>query len=344
MNDRTISNFYRSIRQYAESIKDTLPLIEIRIVWHGGEPLLLANSFFERALQAQSKELKSFLVVNYIQTNLYKVKWDKIEFLHENRFKLSISVDFADEVRVSYSKKESNGIAITAIEELTKRAIPFGIVTVVGNHNVDHLHEKYEWISTRAESWRLIPIFSGGPVESNFLGASGADLIKCFDSIFEARLSSSNPIPIEPIDSYLTTGVDDILMRRRPNLLSRTIENVFVINVNGDLFLRPFAYNPEYCLGNVNYLPISHMLESTAYMECTKFFKDSIRDNCASCDLNGACDKSPVYEHGGFSEGEMGPICVIPREFTSLLKEKVTSAGFDAREISNIIEGELRKF
>ena len=120
MREETLGRLFDEISSFACHIRSLGIEPKIHIVWHGGEPLLVDTAFFSSAIHHQNRALGGECVSNYIQTNLYKVKTDRLNEVRRLGFKISVSIDFSEGTRVSLYGNESNGIAMSAAETLRR--------------------------------------------------------------------------------------------------------------------------------------------------------------------------------------------------------------------------------
>ncbi len=87
MSERTLEEL---TRQYIGSQEGKV----ISFAWQGGEPTLMGQEFFQKALELQDKYRRPGMIIeNTLQTNgtLLDDQWCR--FLHDNRFLVGLSVD-----------------------------------------------------------------------------------------------------------------------------------------------------------------------------------------------------------------------------------------------------------
>lgn len=70
----------------------------IRWIWHGGEPALMGVDFFEEAVTLQRRYLKGHSVRNGIQSNATLIDDRFLEFLLDNHFAVTSSIDGPEEI------------------------------------------------------------------------------------------------------------------------------------------------------------------------------------------------------------------------------------------------------
>ena len=137
-------------------------------------------------------------------------------------------------------------------------------------------------------------------------------------------------IPIAPLDDCVKWAALKIAGRRLTgDVLRDMLDNIFVINVNGDVFTRPFAYDREFCLGNINAASVPEMIGSETYRSCRLKILGRKLGNCAECEYHGFCDTSPMHEHGSVRDDGDGGRCVVTRRVIREIERELTGAGID---------------
>jgi radical SAM protein with 4Fe4S-binding SPASM domain len=205
---------------------------------------------------------------------------------------------------------------------------------VLGAHNRDALPDAYDWVSEFAEGWRILPAFAGGPEENIArLQLPEEDVVRTFLAVFERRANAKKHIPIAPIDDYIRAAALKIGGQTAHGDVDRDVlDNIFVINVNGDVFTRPFAYDAQFRLGNINCDSMAEIVERETYRSCQAAIRRRKIRNCASCDYRGICNSSPMHEHGSVTRDG---ICVVPRRSIAEIGQVLSAAGVDRAVIAD---------
>jgi uncharacterized protein len=104
--------------------------------WHGGEPLLMGRSFYEKALALQKASQKPGQEIeNTIQTNALILNECWVEFFQRNGFHVGVSLDgpapVHDEVRRTLGNRNSFLEALRATHLLKSSSMRFGVLSVV---------------------------------------------------------------------------------------------------------------------------------------------------------------------------------------------------------------------
>ncbi len=325
----TLERLFADIDRLGDHLMSLGVVPNFFFVWHGGEPLLLAPDFYRNIAELQRRNIHKFPYRNGVQTNLHSVDQETLAFVLDSGWDLGVSIDFADDARINAGGRCSNASVIASAERLHKSGAQFGVISVLGMHNRDALHRAYDWVAATAQSWRILPVFAGGPeYEISRLSLPEEDVVRVLLEIFERRAGSAKHIPVAPLDDYIKSAALKIAGEPSGSgdVARDLLDNIFIINVNGDVFTRPFAYDDRYCLGNIGRESMIEMVAGQAYRSCQEAIRLRKARNCVHCDFGGFCDSSPMHEHG--SVGSDG-CCLVHRRAIGEIETALRSAGVD---------------
>lgn len=302
-------------------------------VWHGGEPLLLSRDFYRNIADRQQRNIRGFSYRNGVQTNLYGVNREALAYVLDSGWDLGVSIDFADGARVNAGGRCSNAPVIAAAERLRASGGRFGVISVLGTHNCDALLRAYDWVAETAVSWRILPVFAGGPEDGiSQLKLPEEAVVRVLLDVFEHRARSPKHIPVAPLDEYIRDAALKIAGEHAENGSSARdlLDNIFVVNVNGDVFTRPFAYDDTHCLGNIGRVSMIEMIAGGTYRACQRAIRLRKERNCLHCDFEGFCDTTPMHEHGSVDGAGR---CLVHRRAIGEIEAALRGAGVDRATI-----------
>jgi uncharacterized protein len=331
MSGETLERLFAGVDAFGDELCARGIVPEFSFVWHGGEPLLLSPDYYRRMTELQQRHIHRYPYRNSVQTNLFGINRDALKFAITAGWELGVSIDFADGIRTNRGRRDSNGTVIAAAEALRKSGARFGAISVLGAHNRDTLVAAYDWVSEFAEGWRILPMFSGGPEESlSRLRLPADEVVRVFCALFERRVGAKTHIPIAPLDDYVKWTALKIAGRPLAGgILREMLDNIFVVNVNGDVYTRPFAYDGQFRLGNINAASMLEMIDGETYRSCRHRILGRKLGNCAGCEYRGFCDTSPMHEHGSVTDDTDGGRCVVTRRTIQDIERELTAAGID---------------
>jgi uncharacterized protein len=335
MDSGTLEKLFSGIDRLGDHLSVSGISPTFSFVWHGGEPLLMQPKYYRHAASLQATHIRSFPYRNSVQSNLYGSVAPTLSYVLACGWRLGISIDFAAGVRRNGGNRDSDAQVIANAEALYRRGGRFGVVSVLGEHNARSIAAAYDWVQEYATGWRILPVFGGGP-EKSVAGLRLADdeIVRVFCDIFERRSHSEKHVPVDPIDSYACVAMLKLAgERNQAHPFANTLDTNFIVNVNGDIYTRPFAYRKGYCLGNINRMGMPELIRSAAYRRCQTSMRQGKRDNCANCEHRGFCDSSPIHEHWSMTTEESRRLCIYPRRAIEAIENRLRDEGVNRATI-----------
>jgi uncharacterized protein len=334
MGAATLERLFADIDGFGDHLRGIGVEPKFFFVWHGGEPLLLAPGLYRRIADMQRGNIRKFPYRNGVQTNLHRVNQEALAFVLDSDWDLGVSVDFADGARVNAGGRCTNASVIATAEGLRASGAKFGMISVLGAHNRDTLPGAYDWVARTAVSWRILPVFAGGPEDGiSRLSLPEEDVVRVLLEIFERRANASRHIPVAPLDEYVKGAALKIAGERADgaDVARDLLDNIFVVNVNGDVFTRPFAYDAAFCIGNIGRNSMVELVAADTYRACQGAIRLRKARNCLQCEFAGFCDSSPMHEHGSVDdEGR----CLVHRRMIGEIEAALRGAGVDRSVIA----------
>lgn len=132
----------------ANSVGDTAG--NIRITWHGGEPLSCGSVYFKELLLPFESLRVSGKVSHSIQTNGTLINDEWCLLFKKYNIQVGVSLDgpkWANHKRVSWNNRESYANVIKGINFLKKHEVPFSVICVVGEHSLNQAGELYDFFT-----------------------------------------------------------------------------------------------------------------------------------------------------------------------------------------------------
>lgn len=273
------------------------------IVWHGGEPTALPLEYLEDVMRLQHEIfprawLESGRIKNRIQTNLYSLSDDKLEFLDRNEFGIGVSFDVIPGVRLDARGQETEARVVANIGRLESFGIKPAFLVVIAAHTARSINGVYEFLRERAEPCRLLPLFDG-PAERPLEGVIAdrpvinAALMQMFSRWFE----DGCPFPIRLFDEYLTIVILKLLGLSRDFQYDRREigDKILVVNLDGRLYEPCTGYSDEFALGNLNSESIDQIFASPGYRRSIER-SDKVRALvCERCEYFEACGAKEMF-------------------------------------------------
>ncbi|MGZ9074186.1 MAG: radical SAM protein [Burkholderiaceae bacterium] len=271
------------------------------IVWHGGEPLLLAPSYMESVLERQryvfgADALAQGELQNVLQTNLVAVTDSKLDLLAREKFRLGVSLDWLPGVRLDLRGRETEARVMQNLARVLERGIPVVVSTVLAGHTIAHLPRIHGACAELGVPLHLIPMFKAPHVSSqaSFATTDGA-IADALGDLFDHWMAAGCPVRVEPISTYLVTVLQRISGLERPALGRRVVGETFLtVNTNGDVYQPRERYVTGRSLGNLFRQSIDEILASPAYAASLERDAELLVRHCRQCRYRGGCEGYPV--------------------------------------------------
>ncbi len=161
---------YDNIKLNHDSIYKILELAanefsHVKIIWHGGEPLLMGVPFYLRCVQIEREINKKYGThfINSIQTNASLIDKSYINFFKNNNFYVGISFDGPyNSVLRTHSEEVER--AITLMQD---NKLKFSCICVLCDDNINKYIELYQWFNQKGISLSFNPIFESGEAKNH---------------------------------------------------------------------------------------------------------------------------------------------------------------------------------
>jgi len=323
-----LDTFVTFIRQYARLAGPVQS-----VAWQGGEPMIMGLPFFKKVVELHQEAVKEAkfggeVKVSYgFQTNgtLLNDAW--ASFFKENHFLVGVSIDgppeWHDEYRRDHQRRGSHQRVMKGVECLRKHQVPFNVLAVVNEVNVQKPKELLRWfVSSGFTDLQFIPCVEPAPGHSTVVEGKGTGSISCeeygrfLNGLFEA---------------WLEAGVDTVRIRDFDNMaqmlwgfpseacnFAPTCGYV-VLEHNGDCYPCDFFVDPEMKLGNIHETSLESMLESEKFQRFSQA-KECLHSDCLECEWHPLCNGGcPRYRflNSGSREYSLSYFCPSYKEFYS---------------------------
>lgn len=301
MDEKLLEQF---TKEYIEM--QTIP--QVLFTWHGGEPLLLPISFYEKALSLQRKYGSGRQIDNVIQTNGTLLTDEWCEFLKNNHFLVGISIDGPQEYHDYYrSNQHGDGTwqkVMHGIELLKKHGVEWNGMAVVNAYNVKHPLEFYHFFKEiGCQYLQFAPI-----VERQYDLDGKKHLAHAFEekdvSLTEESITSEewgdflctlfDEWVRHDVGKYYVEIFDCILANwvgEPPGtcIFGKECANVGVMERNGDLYSCDHFVFPSYKLGNIKEKSLISMFYGEKQQHFANLKSSCLPQQCKECNYLFAC-------------------------------------------------------
>lgn len=262
--------------------------------WTGGEAFLMDVDFYEKVVSLQRKHaIKPY--TNCVQTSGYLFNKKLIDFLIENNFEISVTIDGPGQIhdanRPSQTGSGSFEQVMKTRDYIVKQKGSCGFISTITKNNLGHEREMLEFFRTLdVNSFHSNPyiFFDKNIVKEKTLALDNNDYASYFISQFNAWYESGKIKPIPLVTDYFMNGLS--AKKSSPRTLctfgGRCLTNFIAITPNGDCYNCPkFTGHPNMLLGNIRDKTIAEILD----IDTNKKMKELV---CQRLDAMLKCEKS----------------------------------------------------
>ncbi|MCG8430976.1 MAG: radical SAM protein [Candidatus Omnitrophica bacterium] len=266
----------------------------IRIIWHGGEPLLAGIEFFRKVVTMQKAYKKKY--TNCIQTNGLLLTEDIAGFLKDNSFQVGVSLDgpraLNDAVRVDRSGNGTFENVFKNILLLKEQKVPFGILVAVSRHNAGKAKELYSFCRQYGLPFKVSSLYTSGNARDNIdlLAISPDEYAGFLEELAQVWMDDSSPVDIQTLESMLGNIIEHGRYQMICSFSSDCCESFLAVGPTGDLYpCCLFQGFEEYRYGNISRMSIAGICHTAVWKEL-KGRADYIDNKaCPGCPIKEYC-------------------------------------------------------
>lgn len=256
--------------------------------WQGGEPALAGLDFYERVVKYQKQYgSPGQAVSNGFQTNGLLIDDHWSQFFKEYNFLIGLSMDgpekFHDHYRLAYDGKGTFSRVMKAVEVMEKNKTEYNILTVLTDHNIEHVEELYVFfVSNKFRFLQFIPCLETDPSTGKTLpysvkpGQYGKFLCGLFDLWYENGFPD---VSIRFFDSILSYYIDGVFSQCT---MHKECDAYLLVEHSGDVFPCDFFVYDEWNLGNLTETGLGDLFAGQRFKEF-RSMKSRLNKRCLLC-------------------------------------------------------------
>ena len=294
--------------------------------WTGGEALLMGVEFF-KSVKSLQEQYSTKPYTNCVQTSGYLFDKELIDYLIDNGFIVSITIDGTKPVHNANRPAQNHNNSFDRIMEtrayLVKKQGYCGFISTITKNNLGHEKEILDFFSQLGiDSFHSNPYvyFDKNIVKDKKIALSNKDYSLYFISQFNAwyERGKVRPIPIT-IDYFLNVLASKIPSSHTLCVFGgRCLTNFIAITPNGDCYNCPkFTGHTNMKLGNLNEMTITEILD----IDCNEKMNNLVHQrleainkceasNCRFAYLcNGGCPYYSYISSNGANISEKDCLC-----------------------------------
>lgn len=303
----TAANLVAKAAAYASIAKT-----HITFVWHGGEPLLLGQAFYQHVLDLQRRSFADPAQFrNMLQTNGLLLDDGFAAFLGKNGFHVGVSLDgpatIHDAQRRTKNGKPSYPWAVDALAKLRQYGVDPGALAIFTRNTLDHLDEFYDFCRGLGVAVRINPLLTlGSATDANAHSLRvdprefGEALVGLFDRWIKEPTFSFQFEPFFGIIRSLIGG------RVYSCTLAGRCHDFSKLYPNGDIYMCGTQERGVEPVGNINSDDLVAILSSPERINYAQE-KANVKTLCVDCPHFNIC-------HGGCTTAAFAAGGNLPRD------------------------------
>jgi uncharacterized protein len=314
------------------------------LIWHGGEPLLMGQEFYENIVLIQKEmETPNFKFDNSMQTNGTLLTEEYFDFLYKNKFGLGLSLDgpkhLNDLTRVYKDGSSAFDDIMRAAEIMKKKGDKPGFISVITSKNVNNLEEIADFFKEKKYGVKLNPLIpSGVALENEDLSVTPKEYGKNMSNLFR-KWFSNNEKDYAKIDTFKDIIKSFIDAKPYGCDHNQTCQDTFIsLGPNGDVYpCGRFDGIEDFILGNVHKNSMDEIMNSPVKEALRDRYK-SLKSSCSSCNIEELCNGGCM--HNAYLAGDImkkDPFCASNKLVFGAVKEEMTKylKSIGAKEYGN---------
>lgn len=293
---------------------------EVTFIWHGGEPLSVGKSFYERVIELQKEiNIYDIPVRNSIQTNLTLLDEDFAKFLVKNGFRIGSSYDGI----TNEETRHNSAHIIEGYKTLKKSGGKNGFICVVQKKNIDYLIENYEWFKRHKINYNLNQYMTHTPSHDE-LWVPQEDYIKKMCDFFDYWAHDTE---CDISVSYFERFIKYIVFREKEICCYNSCMGKYIgIRFDGSIYSCNRDFPEKLCFGNVHeYTDIHECFDSegfTALLEMAIKRRKKCKETCDIFEFcAGGCNSAALM--GGNIEMCNEYVCETMRGIYKYIEKKI---------------------
>ncbi len=294
----------------------------IRLVWHGGEPLLAGLPFYKAVVEQQARVRAThpgpgLHLENGVQSNLTRLTPEWCEFFKENGFTVGTSLDGWAEIHNAHRKyPDGRGTfddVVRGIALAESYGILGGLIAVINDvtleQNPAELFEYLVGVCPRTEITPCWEIGTGGDTPK--YAANPTKFLEFSKKMFDAYWEKNDPTR----GVRMFHGFMQALLGGKEFTCSFKGNCGDFLSVEADGTIYPcgkFSGVPEFKLGNIMEHSLSEILETPVYKAWLSQ-REVLPEKCQNCRFGRVCNNGCTYERyiGDGKYAELSPYCEV---------------------------------
>ena len=328
MDLRTARETVRFVRSAAKECGMTT----LRVVFHGGEPLLAPLEVWETLLEGLSDPADGLRAQLSVQSNLWALDEARMALFKRWSVRLGTSLDgpkpLCDANRgTGYFEKTTAGM-----ERAAAAGLRVGVIATLTKQTLPHAREILRYFRDRGLTPVLHAAIRGMDAASEDYALSPEEYAEGVLSLFPWYVENRKAIRVPTLDHFCAAAV-----RGESSVctMSDCLGQFLVVTPTGDVtFCQRFAGRPAYVLGNIFDAPSVEELFSAPAAQRLLEREREVSARCGDCRWLNICRGGCWYNAISGGDGVIDPLCAAYKEIYAFLEERLGEEAISAENLA----------
>ena len=279
-----------------------------KMIFHGGEPLLIKDYNLRKVMERQKE--KQHNILWSLQTNGTLINEQYITLFKEFSVSVGVSIDGLkdqhNKYRVFKNGNPTFDIVFNNLKKMLESGIHCGILATISNINIGNLIEFYELFADKDVNFSFNALYPN--VNNNKAELTSGEYAKAICGLFDYWISDENHnMSIRPFERIIQGFVKPEFGNPGCHWSKDCSKGFVAIDSEGKLYpCEHWVGNKEFCFGNIDDGLIEALKKNTGLCGRTDYLADS---DCRDCKIfkycYGGCPWNAYVSHGTvFSKDE----------------------------------------
>lgn len=263
----------------------------LKIIFHGGEPLLWGLDNFYKIMDYERELINQYKIniKNSIQTNGYLIDEQWLSFFRINHFDIGISLDGPESLNGHYGNDgnlKSIEKVLSNIDLIRKNKLSYGILSVITPNHIPKVKEFYDFfINNKINNIGLCYCYN--PEDNEIIDSKklGEFLVELFDLYFYQK----NNLNIREFNN----AIYKILKNRNTSCTTACRKNCGAFltfdSIGNIFFCDEYNMRKDNILGNINLIKLNDIFLSDKYIKMYHESRIILESTCNKCNIKSIC-------------------------------------------------------
>ncbi|MDR3186068.1 MAG: radical SAM protein [Christensenellaceae bacterium] len=297
--------FAKSVLQQAKHILLHDKKRRLKILWHGGEPLLWGIKNYTEIFEFIEKEFEGYNYHNSIQTNLSLLNEEFIDLFLRYKVGVGYSLDgpkdIHDNQRVALNGNGTFDTIMKNMKMCREKGLNVGCIVVGTKKHIGKIPELYKFLCDNNIGFKFNPVFNGGEAKKHIdeYGLTPNEYAKMFIELFDLWFFDNE----HRLSNTVFVDIASSLISQKGCTLCAFNKNcqhsILAVSPNGDVVpCGRFCDNElkKYAYGNLHTESLESILRKIEVSDIYKRHEHMIDNTCTKCDYLNVCYGGCLYD------------------------------------------------